>query len=152
MPGKLKSFHSLSTQQKRLLLQAYRLLGTLRFAILTRPFKSLVTGLDVHREVVEQAPLDAGDLATAHQIGWAVRTAARYTPWQSTCLVQVLAAQRMLLKRGIPGIFFLGASTDSDEAESQTLSAHAWLKCNRDFITGEAGHHRYTVLSSFTWL
>ena len=151
MLSRLKTFRSLSSGQKRLFLQAWRLLGAMRFAILTRSFKSLVTGLEVHREVLEQAPLDSGDLAPAHQIGWAVRTAAQFTPWDSACLVQVLAAQRMLQQRGIAGVFYLGATTQWDEASKPGLSAHAWLKCGHDFITGETGHHRFTVVSAFSW-
>ncbi len=151
MLSRLKTFHSLSSGQKRLFLQAWRLLGAMRFAILTRSFKSLVTGLEVHREVLQQAPLDSGDLATAHQIGWAVRTAAQFTPWDSACLVQVLAAQRMLQQRGIAGAFYLGAATGSGEDEAQKLSAHAWLKCDNEIITGETGNERFTVVSTFSW-
>jgi hypothetical protein len=151
MLSKLKAYYSLTTNQKRLFLQAYRLLGAMRFAILTRSFKSLVAGLEVHREVLEQAPLDAGDLATAHEVGWAVRKAAQFTPWQSTCLVQVLASQRMLQKRAIAGAFYLGATTRDVEGQDKPLSAHAWLKCDQQFITGEPGHQRFTVVTCFSW-
>jgi len=152
MPSKLKTFLSLTFDQKRRFLQAWRLLGVMRFAILTLPFKRLVAGLEVHREVLVQAPLDAGDLATAHQIGWAVRKAAQSTPWQSTCLVQVLATQRMLQQRRIAGAFYLGAVTGSGEDKKQVLSAHAWLKCGNEIITGEPGHERFTVVTTFNWL
>ncbi|RLA48486.1 MAG: lasso peptide biosynthesis B2 protein [Gammaproteobacteria bacterium] len=152
MLRKLKTFQALPSEQKRLFLQAYRLLGTMRFAILTRKFKSLVSGLELHREAYEQQPLTEEDLATAHQIGWAVRKAAQFTPWQSTCLVQVLAAQHMLYQRGIAGAFYLGATNAGKSEQQQTLSAHAWLKCNRDFITGEPGHEQFTVVSTFSWL
>ena len=91
-------------------------------------------------------------LATAHRVGWAVRTAACFTPWNSTCLVQVLTAQRMLHQRGIAGAFYLGAASGSDVAEQPSLTAHAWLKCDNEFITGESGHERYIVVSSFSWM
>jgi len=152
MPGKLKSFHALTPCQKRLFLQAFRLLGVMRLAILTRSFKSLVARLEMHREVHEQAPLAADALARAHQIGWAVQKAAQYTPWESTCLAQVLAAQRMLYQRGIAGALYLGAATATKGDRQQPLSAHAWLKCNQDFITGESGHEEFTVVSTFSWL
>ena len=151
MLKKAQIFLSLSSDQKRLFLQAYRLLGTMRFAIPTRSFKSLVANLDVHRGVHDQPPLDSDDLATAHQIGWAVRKAAQFTPWQSACLVQVLAAQRMLQKRGIAGVFYLGADNSGVEDEAPTFLAHAWLKCGDEFITGEQGHERFTVVSAFSW-
>ena len=148
---KTQTFLSLSSRQKRLFLQAYRLLGAMRFAILTRSFKSLVAGFEMHRGPLEQAPLDPGELANAHQVGWAVRKAAQFTPWQSTCLVQVLAAQRMLQKRGIAGAFYLGATTQDVGGQDKPLAAHAWLKCDQEFITGESGHQRFTVVTCFSW-
>jgi len=151
LPARAKTFHALPAGQKRLLFQAWCLLGQMRWAILTKPFKHLVVGLDVDGEVVEQAPLDSAALASAHQVGWAVRTAAQFTPWQSTCLVQVLAAQRMLHKRGIAGAIYLGAATSPGAEQKKVLSAHAWLKCDNDFITGEPGHEHFTVVSSFSW-
>ena len=151
MSGRLKTFLSLPGEQKRLFLRAYLLLGAMRFAILTRSFKSLVAGRELHGEALELAPAEVGELAVAHQVGWAVRKAAQFTPWQSACLVQVLTAQRMLAQRGISGVFYLGASTGNGAELDPPLSAHAWLKCGQDFITGEAGHQRFTVVSSFSW-
>jgi hypothetical protein len=149
---KTRKFFALDHNTRRMLIQAWRLLGAMRFAILTTSFKRLVASLTVHREAVDQFPLNAESLATAHTIGWSVRTAARFTPWNSTCLVQVLAAQRMLQQRGIAGAFYLGAATGSESEKQQTLAAHAWLKCDDDFITGEPGHERFTVVTSFSWL
>ena len=151
MFSRLRKFRALNTEEKRMLIQAYRLLGTMRFAILTTSFKRLVARLTVHREAVDQVSLNAESLAVAHAIGWAVRTAARFTPWKSTCLVQVLAAQRMLQQRGIAGAFYLGAATGSEGKKLQTLDAHAWLKCDDNFITGESGHERFTIVTSFSW-
>ena len=148
---KMQKFFALDHDTRRILIQAWRLLGAMRFAILTTSFKRLVARLTVHREAVDQIPLNAESLAAAHNIGWAVRTAARFTPWKSTCLVQVLAAQRMLQQRGIAGAFYLGATTGAEDEKQQTLAAHAWLKCDDDFITGEPGHERFTVVSTFSW-
>jgi len=123
----------------------------MRLAILSRPFKRLVAGLSVHHEAVVQVPLDAQSLEIALRVGWAVRTASRFTPWNSTCLVQVLTAQRMLQQSGIAGTFFLGAEMGSGNDQREAFAAHAWLKCGQEFITGEAGHERYKVVSSFSW-
>jgi hypothetical protein len=84
-------------------------------------------------------------------VGWAVQAASRYTPWSNTCLVQVLAAQRMLRERGIAGAIYIGAVPGDGSSGSVGLEAHAWLKCGDLFVTGEAGHTRYTVVSSFSW-
>ena len=151
MNKRLRQFFALDSETRALFVQAYYLLGVIRFGLLTSSFKKLTARLTVQREAVGQVPLNVEALAMAHRVGWAVRTAARFTPWNSSCLVQVLAAQRMLQKRGVAGAFYLGAATGSDEGEELGMSAHAWLKCDDEFITGESGHERYTVVSSFSW-
>ena len=151
MISRVRKFLALDHDTRSLLMQSFRLLGQIRFALLTTSFKRLVARLTVHREASGQVSLNADSLATAQRIGWAVRTAARFTPWNSTCLVQVLAAQRMLQRRGIAGAFYLGASRGEEGGERQALMAHAWLKCDDEFITGESGHERFTVVSSFSW-
>jgi hypothetical protein len=65
--------------------------------------------------------------------------------------VQVLTAQRMLQQRGIAGAFFLGAEMGSGIDQGKAFAAHAWLKCGQEFITGEAGHEHYKVVSCFSW-
>ena len=61
-------------------------------------------------------------------------------------------AQRLLQEAGIHGQLALGAMIDppGEEAE-RSLVAHAWVRCGSYFITGEAGHERYAVVSTFHW-
>ena len=92
----------------------------------------------------------AQQIEIASEIGRAVRAAAARTPWDSSCLVQVLAAQRMLRARGVGGEVFIGADT-ADEQGQPGFSAHAWLMCGEVFVTGEAGHARYRPVMSFSW-
>jgi hypothetical protein len=151
MLRRIRKFLALDWQHKKLFLQAYLVLGKVRFSLLRRPFKKLVAELNVGRDAVVQTPLEPSARAAALALGWAVRTAANFTPWESTCLVQVLAAQRLLQKRGIAGVFYLGATNTGAGDEAPGFLAHAWLKCNGEFITGESGHRNYTVISSFSW-
>jgi len=151
MLRRIRKFLALDWQHKKLFLQAYLVLGKVRHALLRRPFRKLVAELDVSRDAVVQAPLEPSARATALAVGWAVRTAANFTPWESTCLVQVLAAQRLLQERGIAGVFYLGAANARASDEATGFLAHAWLKCDGEFITGEPGHRNYTVISSFSW-
>jgi hypothetical protein len=151
MLRRIRKFLALDWQHKKLFLQAYLVLGKVRYSLLRKPFKNLVAELDVSRDAVVQAPLEQSARATALAVGWAVRTAANFTPWESTCLVQVLAAQRLLMKRGIAGVFYLGATKNGAREEAPGFLAHAWLKCDGEFITGESGHRKYTVVSSFSW-
>ena len=151
MLRRIRKFLALDWQHKKLFLQAYLVLGKVRYSLLRRPFKKLVAELNVSRGAVVQTPLEPSARAAALAVGWAVRTAANFTPWESTCLVQVLAAQRLLQKRDIAGVFYLGATNTGAGDEAPGFRAHAWLKCNGEFITGEPGHRNYTVISSFSW-
>lgn len=148
MLHKITKFSALGSRQKRMFIEAYVTLGVMRAAILSVPFKHLVKSLVQQKHAVSPA-LDSTQLKLALAIGEAVRTAAGNTPWESACLVQTLTAQRMLSKRGIGGIFHLGAAMDDTAGEK--LRAHAWLQCGNRIITGEAGHEQYAVLSTFSW-
>ncbi len=63
-------------------------------------------------------------------------------PWESTCLVRVLAGRYMLVRRDLPAAVFFGVQNPRD----QGFSAHAWLKSGKLFVTGEEGHERFQVL------
>jgi len=145
----LRQFLKLDRERQRLFLQAWPQLGAVRWALRRRPFKELVAEFTAHRPPYE--PEDPGPeaLAQARRIGWAVAAAARFTPWRSTCLVQVLAAQRMLQPRLIPGAICIGAAPG--EAAGAGLEAHAWLKCGAAVVCGESGHQRYAVVAVFSW-
>jgi hypothetical protein len=145
----LRQFVRLDRARKRLFLEAWRQLAAVRVSLAVTPFRKLIAELDRHPGSFEPLPVGGEALADARCIGWAVAAAARYTPWRSTCLLQVLAAQRMLARRLLPGAFYIGAA--SGEAGVVGLAAHAWLKCGDTFITGESGHEQYAVVSSFSW-
>lgn len=148
MLKKIKKFSNLESRERWLFIEAYARLGVMRAAILILPFKRLVKSLD-HRKGAVAPRLESVQMQMALAIGEAVRRAAGNTPWESACLTQTLTAQRMLKKRGIGGIFHLGATMDA--AAEEKLKAHAWLQCGRHIITGEAGHEQYAVLSTFSW-
>ena len=151
MLNKTQKFLTLSPQQKRLIIEAFTLTAFMNFGIRHKPFKNLVKGLDLRSSEWMPPPISKDEKPTAIAIGTAVRAASRHTPWKSTCLVQVLTAQRMLQRRKIPGAFYLGAVTGLADENSTGMAAHAWLKCDQEFITGEQGHQPFAVLSCFSW-
>lgn len=66
------------------------------------------------------------------RLSWAIALAARYVPWRSDCLIQVMAADRWMRRNGLCTHFHLGVAKDAHGA----LRAHAWL-CYGDFtVTG----------------
>ena len=152
MPGKLSRFQSLDAADKWFLLRATWLLGCARLAILTLPFKRLVASLEHLPQPQPPAEPSAEQLQAASRMGYLVAVAANHTPWQSTCLAQVLVLQRLLAAQGIPGQFYLGVRRGCERSADPTgLSAHAWLQCGAQIVNGGAGHEAFTVVSTFRW-
>ncbi len=146
---KIKKFTKLSSKKKKLFLEAYITLGVMRIAILTVSFKRLTRSLEHLPKKEEILALNDDQMSVATAIGQAITRAAAYTPWESACLAQSLTAQRMLQKRSIPGVFYLGATKDEDSEKK--MKAHAWSQCGDNIITGAGGHEDFTVLSVFGW-
>lgn len=147
---KLGKFRALDAGRRRLFFRAWFELGRARWVLWRKPFRELVAGFDRCAADVSAPGLEAGQIEVARDIGWAVRTASAYTPWKSACLVQVLAAQRLLAGAGIGGVFYLGAGNGGEQGAGDFM-AHAWLLCGGEFITGEAGAEQYTALTAFRW-
>ncbi len=149
MIHKFKKFSKLSSEEKKLFMEAYVTLGVMRTAILTVSFKRLTRSLEQVPKKKELPKLNEIEMKTANQVGQAIMRASAYTPWESACLAQSLAAKKMLQKRGIPGVFYLGAMKDEESKEK--MKAHAWSHCGDTIITGGVGHELFTVLSVFGW-
>ena len=128
------------------------MLAWFRAAILLASFKRLTKVLERRRAHLDSRSLDKHQLSQASCIGNLVASAARHTPWQSLCLVQVLVVQRMLVKRGICGQIYLGACRGAETSTGHAgFSAHAWLQCGDVIVNGAAGHKNFTVVSVFSW-
>ena len=150
MSSRLQKFLALDGRRRRFLLTAFISLARSRRALATTPFKTLVERLCVNGGGGAAHSLSPEQAEIAQDIGWAVRTAAAHAPGDNSCLVQVLAAQRMLRARGIGGTCHIGAAFGESPAEPG-FQAHAWLTCGGAFVTGEAGHERFSVLTEFSW-
>ncbi len=136
--------------QRGMFLSAYWQLGRARWDLRSRPVRQLLSGFAAPGAAEDGQAPSAAQRDTAEAVGRAVRAAAVRTPWDSSCLVQVLAAQRMLRSRGIGGTVHIGADTE-DELGYPGFAAHAWLMCGDLFVTGETGHERYTVVAEYRW-
>ena len=154
MNARLKSFRDIPSKWRRrsrverlLLIEAFLLLGIARLAVLALPFKRLAVSLGRHMNEAD-AQISTTDLNRARQVGQAVRSAVNYTPWESVCLPQAVAAQWMLKRRHIAGTLYLGMA--KDETRPEKLAAHAWLRCGGLILTGGAVHRQFTVVSTFS--
>jgi len=149
MLRKFRKFGMMSSADKKLFLEAYLTLGIMRAAILTVPFKRLTRSLKHLQNKGELTLLNDKEIEIAIRVGQTITRAANHTPWESACLAQALAAQRMLQKRSIPGVFYLGVI--KDERIKEKMTAHAWSQCGDAIITGARGHEAFTVISVFGW-
>lgn len=134
-------------RERFLLLEAFLLLVIARMALRVLPFKRLAASLGRHMREAD-GPVEAPDLSLAEQVGRAVRAAARYTPRESVCLPQAVAAQWMLRRRRIPGTLYLGLA--KCETDPERLAAHAWLRCGEHILTGDTADRKFTVISTFS--
>lgn len=128
-------------------LPSWLLLGMAKAAISTIAFKRLAPCLGAQQDAAAWVPLaDASCEARALQIGRAVRLAARYTPWDSSCFPQALVARLLLGLYGIPYGLYFGLMHDR---QSGALTAHAWVAVGKVSVTGGAGFGRFAVVGAF---
>lgn len=95
----------------------------------------------------ETAPTDdPGSRQAAERVSWAVSATSRWVPWRATCLMEAVAAKKLLERRGVSSTLYLGvASADPETA----FEAHAWLRCGTAIVTGDAERQRFTAVTAF---
>lgn len=135
-------------EERKLIFEALALLGLARMGVLFLPFRFLARSIGNRIRQEAQTLPPPADLKSAQMIGEAIRAAAKYTPWESVCLPQAVAAKWMLKRRNIPGVLYLGVMKDATKPEK--LAAHAWIKSGNLILTGAKGHGQYTVVSRFS--
>jgi Transglutaminase-like superfamily len=97
-------------------------LWTLPFATLTRIVDWVANPIERQRSAVE-----------AGRIGRTVTAVARRLPLGMTCLVEALAAQAMLRRRGYVSTLRFGVRSGKNP---RTIDAHAWLECDGLVVVG----------------
>ncbi|MFH0709216.1 MAG: lasso peptide biosynthesis B2 protein [Pseudomonadota bacterium] len=143
---KLTAWHRLPAADKILFFEAAYFLGVARLSVAFIPFKRIAPTLGTlidKNDPLKEAESDAKALKIAHAIARAVR----YTPWESVCLPQAIAAQRMLRRRGLGWNLYLGVAR---EEGGNGLKAHAWLRNGSKILCGASGHRNFTVVSVFS--
>jgi hypothetical protein len=146
---KFRQFFQLSRTEKCLFVEAFITLAIIRSLLLLLPFKQLTHPLTRQNQKEGITLLPFSTMQTGLAVSRAIYRAANNTPWESACLVQALSAHRMLLKRDIPGIFYLGVMKDN--VEDCQIKAHAWTEVGERIITGKAGYEKYNVIAVYTW-
>lgn len=148
---RLRQFLSLNRADRALFLKALALLwifrtglwilGYTRMKPLVNRWKKPAASTVVAGTAIAGA--ESGSLYAA-RVGWAVKAAGRGTPGDRLCLVQALAAEVLLGRRGIPAGIRIGVVKD----EALKLQAHAWVESGGAVIIGGSGLDRYEPLTS----
>lgn len=119
MLHRIRAFGRLSRNEQMVFSEAYFLQLAIGLILKVIPFK-WIPGLfsGPSGQTLSASPL------ISLQIKHATQSAGRICPWKNKCLVQSLAARRMLNRRKIISQLFLGVIlTDNNK-----MRAHAWLK------------------------
>lgn len=125
---------------------AYLLLGLMRLVLMAVPFRWIAPLLGHGMQTAAVVPLASErEISRALHIGRAIRTAARYTPWDSKCLVQAMAARVLLGVNGLPYALFLGVNKDGESS----MAAHAWVCTGPAAVTGGHSFAQFTVVGTF---
>ena len=143
---KARSWRQKPPEEKLWFAPAFLLLGLARAALLTVPFRRIAPLLGHNLQAAAAVPL-AGEpeVVRALHIGRAVRTAARYTPWESQCLAQAMAARVLLGVNGLPYGLYLGVRKRGESG----VTAHAWVCTGPAAVTGGRGFGQFAVVGTF---
>lgn len=126
-----------------LLLEAWLWLALARLMVLSIPFRWVTRSCGAHMcespyEIPEQHKI------LVARVGRAMSRARYRTPWNSNCLAQGIAAQRMLRRRGVASTLYLGVAKSAQEG----YMMHAWLRSGEQILTGGGLRHLYTPILS----
>lgn len=133
---------SMPRERRRLLVEAVLRLSWYKVALYFLPFRWIAAGLE-DREP-PRPPTGAERREAARRVAGAVRYAARRLPWHSRCLVQAVAAKKMLRARGLGGTLCLGVRREED----REVSSHAWLQVDGFPLVGGRAARGYSVVAT----
>ena len=123
----LTRFQRLGRDRQRLLVRATLALWAASAAVALLPFRWAIRFGSVKLRSAERPKMRVEDCV------WAVKAAARRTPWRAMCIEQGLAVQRILRSNGVEAQLHYGAR----HADSE-LKAHVWVTvAGRTIIGGE---------------
>jgi len=129
-------------------LPLWLVLGVSKALIFAVSFRRLAPRLGRQSGIAPWVPLLAPhEEQRALLIGRAVRLTAKYTPWDSNCFPQAIAARLLLGLYRLPYILYFGLMRDPDVAAG--MKAHAWVVAGRVQVTGGTSFGRFTVVGCF---
>ena len=126
------------------------MLGMARAAILTLPFRWYSSLLGQSVELAVFTPvLTPAQTARSRSIRRLVESTAKYTSWESKCLVQALVAAVLLRHTKVPYILHFGLAKNRTSDTKDPMNAHTWITAGAVPVTGGRSLLQFTVVGSY---
>ena len=139
-----RRFWSLTAADRIIVMEAGALMVFIRVFLKITPFLVIRRGLHAYARIARVRRSRRGDAEVA-RIAWGVPAAARHLPFRGTCLIESLAAEAMLVRRGVPCVLRLGVRPPEPHG---VLHAHAWVESRGGVVAGAVdGLEDYAVLT-----
>ena len=144
------TFWRMRFKYKLLFIINFILCGLARACINLLPLKYLTPYFGRFQRTIKLSTLVSDkQRLQANLIGRSVRLAAKYTPWDSSCLTQAMVAKFWCRLYRIPYVFYIGFAKAPNEPNR--YMAHAWITAGPVAITGGDGLAHYHVVSSYVY-
>jgi hypothetical protein len=146
--NKIRSFSRLPFKQKIFFFSNFFLCGIARASINLFPLRFLAPYFGQFYKTTTMSTIISNEqINQAKIIGKSVKLAAKYTPWNSSCLTQAMVAKFWCKYYKIPYVFYIGFA--KSHIEPSGYKAHAWITAGPLAITGGNGFLEYQVISSY---
>ena len=139
---RVRKYLALAPAERRLFREAYALVIAMRLASWTVPFarvRELAARIALHN-----SSTDSESRPSRERVAFMVRAASNAFPGGHNCLVQALAAETMLLRRGYPAELRIGVANPT----AQGFKAHAWLESEGLVVIGDFELESYVPLGT----
>lgn len=145
MIGRAKNFSRKPINEKLIYFEAALRLTYSRLSTRIISFRTIARGLGMPmvESPFEEEP-DAHDIVNV--LPRSIDTLSRFLPFECKCLVQAIAAKKMLDRRHVKCTFYLGVK----KGDGDLFAAHAWVRVGEKIVTGDTQVDEYTVVSMFS--
>jgi len=125
--------------------EAFSELMLARLRIMRRDGHKILSGFQEAGGTDDDISITDEQKTHAEWIGRIIRAVMRRSRWTPTCLVQSLAATRMLQRRGLPSRLYIGVNREND----QSFGAHAWVGVGDRWVCGGREATNFKVISVY---
>lgn len=146
---KIATFYRMPRQEKNMFFISFCLCAIAKIAIQCISYKRLSAYFGNSCQM-----LVASTLLLPQQLQHALTTrrvialTARYTPWKSNCLTEVLVAKFWCQRYQIPYLLFIGLAKESKRPLG--VDAHAWITAGPIAVTGGHALVTHQVICSYS--